>query len=170
MPAFGKRLKNAWERSGLTQEFVAGEAKINTRTLQRLMDGDGNPTISTLQALAGALGEPLADLLGLEFGHTVAPGEVSTQGLKQSRDHAQAEKLKPLAGVNTGKKIMDAATLEMARVIQAWKDAPDARNKASFLYFLTGEESDLDAGGKEFRTLAKAWFRHHGLKRPKASS
>ena len=62
MKNLGEKLRKARTAAGLTQEAVAGK-RMATRTLQRLEDGDGNPTFSTLQELAGALGVRVSDLL-----------------------------------------------------------------------------------------------------------
>jgi transcriptional regulator with XRE-family HTH domain len=62
MKRIGKKLKQARLKAGLTQETVAGN-RMAVRTLQRLEDGDGNPTLSTLEDLAKALGTTVTDLL-----------------------------------------------------------------------------------------------------------
>jgi transcriptional regulator with XRE-family HTH domain len=63
MAQFGARLKEAWEKSGLSQEAVVGTS-MSIRTFQRLMDGQGNPTLQTISALSLALNVPVAWLLG----------------------------------------------------------------------------------------------------------
>lgn len=65
MKRFGEKLRSAREKSGLTQEQVAG-TRMATRTLQRLEDGKGNPTLATISDLADSLGITIAELLGIE--------------------------------------------------------------------------------------------------------
>lgn len=55
MAEFGLKLKRAREELGLSQEEVAERAKMAVRTLSRLESGEGNPTLSTLVALASTL-------------------------------------------------------------------------------------------------------------------
>lgn len=63
MKRLGEKLRAARVKAGLTQEQVAGE-RMATRTLQRLEDGEGNPTLATISELAEALGVPVVELLG----------------------------------------------------------------------------------------------------------
>ncbi len=58
----GTRLRLLRERKGLTQEQAAEEIGIHPKHLGRIEGADGNPTISTLIALALAYGVNLASL------------------------------------------------------------------------------------------------------------
>lgn len=55
-----KRLRTA---RGFTQERVASDAGLSLRTFGAIEQGKTQPRVSTLQAIAHALGAPLADLL-----------------------------------------------------------------------------------------------------------
>lgn len=59
MDALKQRRKNA----GLTREQLAVAAGLTGRTVERIELGLGNPTLSTLEALAKVLGCRVADLL-----------------------------------------------------------------------------------------------------------
>jgi transcriptional regulator with XRE-family HTH domain len=58
----GRRLRAVRERKGLTQEQAAEQIGIHPKHLGRVEGGTGNPTISTLIALALAYGVRLPAL------------------------------------------------------------------------------------------------------------
>lgn len=62
--SIGDRIRRLREAAEVTQEGLAQGAKIATRALQRVEAGDGNPTINTLLAIAGALEVSLEELTG----------------------------------------------------------------------------------------------------------
>jgi transcriptional regulator with XRE-family HTH domain len=59
----GGNLRRRRQAAGLSLADLASAAGIGKTTLHALELGDGNPTLSTLWALASALGVPLGDLL-----------------------------------------------------------------------------------------------------------
>jgi DNA-binding XRE family transcriptional regulator len=63
--ALGGRIR--WMRlaAGMTQEELASAAGIGRVTLVRLESGEQSPRYETLVALAGALGRPVGELLGV---------------------------------------------------------------------------------------------------------
>lgn len=67
--ALGERLREARERSGLTQEQVARAAGIATYTYQKLENGESNPgtpanpRLQTLVSLARVLGVDASEVL-----------------------------------------------------------------------------------------------------------
>lgn len=60
---FGKRLKTVRIESGLSQEALANDADIPINQVGRIERGQGNPTLSTLAALAKALRMKLPELV-----------------------------------------------------------------------------------------------------------
>ncbi len=60
----GKRLRQLREDAGLTQRELAIRAGVLIKTISELeRDVNDNPELRTLQAIAGALGKPVAELL-----------------------------------------------------------------------------------------------------------
>jgi transcriptional regulator with XRE-family HTH domain len=63
--SLGKRLKGMREAAGLTQQRLAVKAGVSVSSLFQLEQGQKtDPRISTVAALAGALGVSVDDLLG----------------------------------------------------------------------------------------------------------
>lgn len=60
----GLRIQRLRELKKLSQETVSERAKIANRTLQRIEEGKGNPTLSSIVGIAEALDCKLADLIG----------------------------------------------------------------------------------------------------------
>jgi transcriptional regulator with XRE-family HTH domain len=54
--SFGRRLKTLRERAGLTQEQLARKADVSTSFLSKLEQKDHDPSWTTVQSLAKALG------------------------------------------------------------------------------------------------------------------
>lgn len=54
--SFGRRLKELREQAGLTQEQLARKADLSTSFLSKLEQKDHDPSWTTVQALAKALG------------------------------------------------------------------------------------------------------------------
>jgi len=50
--------------AGLTQEALAARAKLDSKHVQSIEAGVGNPTLATLLALAGSLNTSISDLFG----------------------------------------------------------------------------------------------------------
>jgi len=58
----GERVRKLRLEALLTQEQLAGRAKLDAKHVQSIETGVGNPTTSTLLALARALDSTIADL------------------------------------------------------------------------------------------------------------
>lgn len=61
--ALGKNLRRARERAGLTQEAVAERSGVHPTEVSRIESGKRDPRISTVEALAEAVGVSVGDLL-----------------------------------------------------------------------------------------------------------
>jgi len=59
----GQRIREARKAADLTQEALAHRASVSLPTVQRLEADRNGARVSTLTALAAALGVPLSDLL-----------------------------------------------------------------------------------------------------------
>lgn len=71
----GERLRAARDARGLSLSALADRAGVGKGSLSEIEHGLRNPTLSTLYALAGALGVPLATLLAEQAGsHVASPG------------------------------------------------------------------------------------------------
>lgn len=108
----GERIKSLRESAGYSLEDLDHVSKVAKNTINQIEMGRGNPTLKTLEALAGGLGIQFTELFDLgNSGHLPAhalTAKGAMAGLKQARKHARAEKEKPYAGVNTGRKIKSA--------------------------------------------------------------
>lgn len=60
---FGRRLRSAASKAGLTQESVAERAGCDRQTVCRAMNGTYSTTLDRCWQLAVAVGVPLAELL-----------------------------------------------------------------------------------------------------------
>lgn len=63
MIRFGERLNSLLEQSGNSQAWLAERANLERSTVSRLIRGDRNPTIETLQHLAAVLSVDIKDLI-----------------------------------------------------------------------------------------------------------
>lgn len=85
----GGRLRSARTDRGWTVEHLASKAEIGKGSLSEIENGSRSPNLSTLHALAGALGVPLSWLLADRVGAEVrAPG--LTGRLLGTTTHADA--------------------------------------------------------------------------------
>jgi transcriptional regulator with XRE-family HTH domain len=82
----GERLRAARQHHGLSLGALADVADIGKGSLSEIENGIRNPTLSTLYALAGALGVPLATLLAEQAGMTVAAPGIEVRLLDVSHD------------------------------------------------------------------------------------
>ena len=74
----GERVRAARRERGLSVGALAAAAQVGKGSLSEIENGTRNPTMSTLYALAGALGVPLATLIADQPGARVtAPGVVA---------------------------------------------------------------------------------------------
>jgi transcriptional regulator with XRE-family HTH domain len=67
LPPFGERLKGLREEAGLTQRELAAKAEVSLSIVFQIEQGaKKDPRISTLVALAEALGVSMDELIGWE--------------------------------------------------------------------------------------------------------
>jgi transcriptional regulator with XRE-family HTH domain len=85
----GERVREARLARGLSVGALAAAAHIGKGSLSEIENGARNPTMSTLYALAGALGVPLATLIADRAGARVGSPGVEARLLDVSRDGAQ---------------------------------------------------------------------------------
>ena len=64
--AFGKKVKELREQKSLSVEALAAQANIEFRQLYRVENGEINPSLSTMYAIAKGLEIPFKDLTNLE--------------------------------------------------------------------------------------------------------
>jgi transcriptional regulator with XRE-family HTH domain len=72
---FGRRLRELRTRSGLTQQQLAGRAKMDYKYIGALERGERNPTLFNIDRVAHALGVASGDLLSGKI-KAAPPGEV----------------------------------------------------------------------------------------------
>lgn len=60
----GLNVKRLREAQGISQEDLADRAGVHRTYVSGVERGVRNPTITVLEKIAGALGEPLTDLVG----------------------------------------------------------------------------------------------------------
>lgn len=85
----GERLRTARREHGLSVGALADAAGIGKGSLSEIENGIRNPTLSTLYALAGTLGLPLATLLADRAGATITSPGITARLLDVSRDDGQ---------------------------------------------------------------------------------
>ncbi|HEY0717869.1 MAG TPA: XRE family transcriptional regulator [Streptosporangiaceae bacterium] len=85
----GERVRAARRDRGLSVGALAEAAQVGKGTLSEIENGARNPTMSTLYALAGALGVPLATLVADQPGARLTSPGVEARLLDVSRDGAQ---------------------------------------------------------------------------------
>jgi transcriptional regulator with XRE-family HTH domain len=85
----GERLRAARRERGISVGALADTAGIGKGSLSEIENGIRNPTLSTLYALAGALGVPLATLLAERSGARIASPGIEARLLDVSRDGGQ---------------------------------------------------------------------------------
>lgn len=86
----GGRIKQLRERFNVTQERLAESAEISPKGLGDLERGKGNPTLSSLEGLADALGITLSELF--DFENEELSGEEIEKELHSMIDNATDEK------------------------------------------------------------------------------
>lgn len=64
LAALGLKIKALRTAKGWSLEFLAGEANVAKNSIYQLENGEGNPTVLTLESLGNALGEALIYLPG----------------------------------------------------------------------------------------------------------
>ncbi len=82
----GERLRAARHERGLSLAALAEAAGVGKGSLSEIENGARNPTLSTLYALAGTLGVPLATLLADRAGTRIASPGIEARLLDVSRD------------------------------------------------------------------------------------
>jgi len=85
----GARLRAARHERGLSLGALAEAAGVGKGSLSEIENGARNPTLSTLYALAGALGVPLATLIADRLGVRVASPGIEARLLDVSHDGGQ---------------------------------------------------------------------------------
>ena len=68
-PALGEAIRQLREKRDLTQEELAGKARLSGRTLSAIETGSANPTWATVRDIAAALGVSVAELARLAEKH-----------------------------------------------------------------------------------------------------
>lgn len=169
----GQKIKEARKRLGWSIAELARITKVNQRTLEDIEGGvtiepGHNNVMAALTALASALGEPIVSFFDLETGGRIPAEYLAAKGvsagLKQATSHARAEKAKPYAGVNTGRKLRPRGASpedsELKEIIQH-PERFDRLYLANVLVeqFLSVHE---DARGVSTALL----FERHGLAKP----
>lgn len=66
LSALGKRIHKLRQKNSITQEQLAEQAGISPKNLSEIENGRGNPTLTSLEGLAGALGISLSELFDFE--------------------------------------------------------------------------------------------------------
>ena len=85
----GERLRAARRERGLSVGALAAAAGVGKGSLSEIENGIRNPTLSTLYAVAGALGVPLATLLTDQVGARVTSPGVEARLLDVTHDDGQ---------------------------------------------------------------------------------
>jgi transcriptional regulator with XRE-family HTH domain len=85
----GERLRAARQEHGLSLGALAEAAHVGKGSLSEIENGARNPTLGTLQALAGALGVPLATLMADRPGVRIASPGIEARLLDVSHDGGQ---------------------------------------------------------------------------------
>jgi len=85
----GERVRSERQARGWSVGTLAAAAHVGKGSLSEIENGSRNPTMSTLYALAGALGVPLATLIADRSGTRVASPGVEARLLDVSRDGGQ---------------------------------------------------------------------------------
>jgi transcriptional regulator with XRE-family HTH domain len=85
----GERLRAARRERGLSVGALAEAAHVGKGSLSEIENGARNPTMSTLYALAGALGVPLATLVADQPGVRLTSPGVEARLLDVSHDGGQ---------------------------------------------------------------------------------
>lgn len=90
----GVRVRSLRLAAGITQEVLAEKASISLKHLGELERGRSNPTLSSLEALATALGVSLLEFFNFEDA-LISPN-AAKQALHDAIDHASDEELQTL--------------------------------------------------------------------------
>jgi transcriptional regulator with XRE-family HTH domain len=85
----GERLRAARRERGLSVGALAEAAGVGKGSLSEIENGIRNPTLSTLQSVAGALGVPLATLIADQAGARVTSPGIEARLLDVTRDGGQ---------------------------------------------------------------------------------
>ncbi|ONH25652.1 helix-turn-helix domain-containing protein [Pseudofrankia asymbiotica] len=83
--AVGARLRATRQARGLSLGALAARAQVGKGSLSEIENGGRNPTLSTLYALAGALGVPLSTLLAERTGVEVSSPGIGARLLDATR-------------------------------------------------------------------------------------
>jgi transcriptional regulator with XRE-family HTH domain len=81
-------IRNLRRERGMSTEALADKAGLTRAAIARMEAGNGNPTIETIEALAGALGLPASTLVRLAEGvklESAQPEDFSTESYRGKR-------------------------------------------------------------------------------------
>lgn len=96
----GERIRQAREHSGLTQAALAEAAGISDETISRIERGAYEPAVSTLVAIARALGAGLDHLVGLRDAAPLTRGDSPLAARLAARAaELDAKSLRALLGI-----------------------------------------------------------------------
>lgn len=122
--ALGLKIAQLRDLGGFSQDSLALKSGVARNAISSLEKGKGNPTVSTLEALARTLGVPLTEFFGVAEGGRV-PLEHYTPAV-----HAANKQL------TKGKRASEAAQLEQARGKRMDTSNPDPADLYSGLEFV----------------------------------
>lgn len=88
----GKRIQNLRQGKRLSQEQLAESAGLSLKHLGELERGRGNPTLASLESLAGAFGISLAELF--DFDHEQPDREILREELAKMVEGAGDEEIR----------------------------------------------------------------------------
>jgi transcriptional regulator with XRE-family HTH domain len=163
----GARIRIAREQKGWWQAQLAEALGVEPPTVSRWENEVNAPSPEHLLKIASLTGKTIEWLRGAEAAPRSQEADIEKRlaMLEQLAYPSVSDELRTLRAETA--KLRDP---EIQRLIRAWEQAPSARNKAVFLYFLTGDDADLLAAGQTFRVYARKMFQVLGLSKTKVSS
>lgn len=167
----GRRIAAAREAKGWNQADLAEKVGVEPATVSRWETDDLSPRPRRLIKIAELTGKAIEWLQG-EDERQPADDEIKArlaaleQAIVPAGPNAEIQRLR--AENARMKAILEDPETE--KLIRAWENAPDERNRAVFLFFLTGDARALQIGGRPFAAYARKIFQVLGLVRTKVSS
>jgi transcriptional regulator with XRE-family HTH domain len=132
---------------GLTQQALATAADVPRSTIANLESGEGNPSLTVLVKVAGALGVPIDELL--------ASARAKVRQWKDadvgSRERGKGVHLRPLVPEPVPDGILELMEFDPAGTMRGTPHLPGTREyftclRGQVTIFVTGEQFDLAAG------------------------
>lgn len=147
----GKRLRAAREGAGLSSSELAGRAGLSRRTLTEIEAGRGNPTITSLAALARGAGVALEDLLAPDEGE-LRRSRIALVGLRGAGKSTVGRRLALLLEVpfvELDQRVEELAGLSLGAIFELHGPARYRELQARALESVlgAGENLVLAAGG-----------------------